>query len=137
MEIIASRNGNVYFETIDGEQKIFRLDFNAIADLEALLGKGIGALMSEENLGFNVIRAFYWAGLKSKEKGFTVQRAGSFVQRELAGGREMEDLMVPVTEALIASGFVDRKEVEEVDEEEEEDDVLHIEGDTEEDEAKN
>lgn len=130
MEIIKSVNGNVYFETIDGEQKIFRLDFNAIADLEALLGKGIGALMSEENLGFNVIRGFYWAGLKFQDKGITIQRAGNFVQRELSGGRELEDLMVPVTEALIASGYADRKEIEA-----NEDDMLLDE--PEDDEAKN
>lgn len=115
MEIIRSKNGNVYFEAMDGEEKVFRLDFNAVADLEALLGKGIGALMTEENLGFNVIRAFYWAGLKAKDRGMTVQRAGNFVQRELVNGRDMEDLMIPVTEALIASGITSRKEIEEDD----------------------
>lgn len=111
--ILRTLNGNVYFETMDGEEKVFRLDFNAIADLEALLGKGIASLISEDNIGFNIIRGFYWAGLKHKDKGMTVQKAGNFVQSELSKGRSIEDLMIPVTEALIASGIVDRAEVEE------------------------
>ena len=122
---IRSANGIVYFDTIDGKQKALRLDFNAIADLEALLGMGIGSLVSDENVGFNIIRGFYWAGLKWKERGLTVERAGNFIQNEINGGRSFEDLMVPVTEAMIASGIIDRVEVEgeeEVDEVDEEED---------------
>lgn len=121
--MITSKNGNVYFESIDGEQMVMRLDFNAVADLEELLGRGIGSLMSEENVGFNVIRGFYWAGLKHKDKGLTVQRAGNFVQKEIQGGRAMEDLMVPVTEALIASGLVERSDDENDDEKEDDDEA--------------
>lgn len=113
-----SANGMVYFETVDGKQKQFRLDFNAIADLEALLGMGIGSLVSDENVGFNIIRGFYWAGLKFKDRGLTVERAGNFVQSELNGGRSFEDLMVPVTEAMIASGIIDRADTEDEDSEE-------------------
>lgn len=109
---IRSANGVVYFDTVDGKQKALRLDFNAIADLEALLGMGIGSLVSEENVGFNIIRGFYWAGLKWKERGLTVEQAGNFIQNEINGGRSFEDLMVPVTEAMIASGIIDRAEVE-------------------------
>lgn len=109
---IRSANGIVYFDTIDGKQKALRLDFNAIADLEALLGMGIGSLVSDENVGFNIIRGFYWAGLKWKERGLTVEQAGNFIQNEINGGRSFEDLMVPVTEAMIASGIIDRVEVE-------------------------
>lgn len=122
---IRSANGIVYFDTIDGKQKALRLDFNAIADLEALLGMGIGSLVSDENVGFNIIRGFYWAGLKWKERGLTVEQAGNFIQNEINGGRSFEDLMVPVTEAMIASGIIDRVEVEgeeEVDEVDEEED---------------
>lgn len=109
---IRSANGIVYFDTVDGKQKALRLDFNAIADLEALLGMGIGSLVNEENVGFNIIRGFYWAGLKWKERGLTVEQAGNFIQNEINGGRSFEDLMVPVTEAMIASGIIDRAEVE-------------------------
>lgn len=109
---IRSANGIVYFDTVDGKQKALRLDFNAIADLEALLGMGIGSLVSEENVGFNIIRGFYWAGLKWKERGLTVEQAGNFIQNEINGGRSFEDLMVPVTEAMIASGIIDRAAVE-------------------------
>src|SRR5699024_9395438 len=101
--IVRSANGIVHFTTTQGEEKMFRLDFNAIADLEALLGMGVGHLINEKNIGFNIIRGFYWAGLKFKDKGMTVQRAGNFIQSELNGGRGFEELMEPVTEAMIAS----------------------------------
>ena len=111
-----SANGMVYFETTDGEQKVMKLDFNAIADLEALLGMGIGSLVNDENVGFNIIRGFYWAGLKFRDRGLTVEQAGNFIQSEIAGGKSFEDLMVPVTEALIASGIIDRADVEDAEE---------------------
>lgn len=109
---IRSMNGSVYFTDTQGEEKIFRLDFNAIADLEALLGMGVGNLINEDNIGFNIIRGFYWAGLKWKDKGMTVSRAGNFIQAELNGGKNFEDLMEPVTEAMIASGIIDRSDVD-------------------------
>lgn len=114
-----SANGMVYFDTMDGKQKVMKLDFNAIADLEALLGMGIGSLVSDQNVGFNIIRGFYWAGLKFKDRGLTVERAGNFVQSEINGGRSFEDLMVPVTEAMIASGIIDKAQIEDEEEDEE------------------
>lgn len=117
--ITKSINGIVYFTTTSGEEKMFRLDFNAIADLEAMLGMGIGSIVKEENIGFNVIRAFYWAGLKFREKGLTLVRAGEFIQRELNNGMGFDQLMEPVTEAMIASGIIEREDVEEEDETEE------------------
>ena len=122
---IRSANGIVYFETVDGEEKMFKLDFNAIADLEALLGMGIGNIINEQNIGFNIIRAFYWAGLKFRDKKMTVTKAGKFIQKELNGGRGFDEMMEPVTEAMIASGIIDRKDVEEAEQdlESEEDEV--------------
>lgn len=114
---IRSANGIVHFTTTDGKEKMFRLDFNAVADLEALLGMGIGNIINERNIGFNIIRGFYWAGLKWRDKGMTVQRAGQFIQREIDGGLDFEQLMEPVTEALIASGIIDRADTEDAQDE--------------------
>lgn len=110
---IKSRNGIVYFETVDGDEMKFKLDFNAIADLEALMDKGINSLIADENIGFNIIRGFYWAGLRFADKGMTVQRAGNFVQKELNGGRSFEELMEPVVKGLSASGIIKEQSTDE------------------------
>lgn len=113
--------GIVYVE-INGEQKPFRLDLNAIADLEELLGKGIGSILTEENVGFRTIRAFYWAGLRFKDRGLTVERAGDMVQKMLSeDGKSFADLMVPVQEALVASGLIKMKKADEEESESEND----------------
>jgi hypothetical protein len=104
--------GIIFVDLAGGERKPFRLDFNAVADLEGMMGKGINALVNEENVGFNTIRAFYWAGLKFKDKGLTLNKAGNLVQELLYEGKEFKELMAPVTEALIAAGIVKRKETD-------------------------
>lgn len=116
---MSKQNGIVYVE-IDGDQKPFKLDLNAVADLEEILGKGIGAIFEEENVGFRTIRALYWAGLKWKDRGLTLERAGRIVQKMITDdGVDFKDLMVPVQEALIASGLVKKKDIDGEQEEEE------------------
>jgi hypothetical protein len=103
--------------TVKGEQKPFRLDLNAVADLEELMDKGFGAILSEENMGFNTIRAFYWAGLKWKDRGLTLHRAGNIVQSMMTeDGYTFETLMEPIKDALIAGGLINASDMEEVDE---------------------
>jgi len=104
--------GYVHVE-INGEDKPFKLDLNAVADLEEKLDKGIGAIMQEENVGFRTIRAFYWAGLKWKDKGMTIQRAGTVVQKMLTeDSKDFKELMEPVREALFASGLIKKSDLE-------------------------
>lgn len=112
---MAKVNGIIHVG-VGEELKPFRLDFNAVADLEELLGKGLNAILNEENMGFHTIRAFYWAGLKFKERGLTVTKAGHYVQQMLSEGRELEDLMKPITDALLASGIVKEVDTENVEE---------------------
>lgn len=99
----------IIFVTIKDEQKAFRLDLNAVADLEDLFDKGISEILDEKNIGFRTIRAFYWAGLKFKDKGLTVERAGNIVQSMLTEGQSFKEMMAPVTKALIASGILKKQ----------------------------
>lgn len=103
--------------TFGDEVKLIRFDFNALADLEEHFGKGINAIMQEENIGFRTIRALYWAGLKWKERGLTIERAGKLIESKLEDGVSVQELMEPVVRALRSSGLMSKRSVEESDEE--------------------
>jgi hypothetical protein len=81
---------------IGGKVRLMRFDYNAVSDVEEKMGKGIPSIFSEQNVGFNTIRMFYWAGLKWKNPGLTPQLAGNWLQDELANGRDMVSLMEPI-----------------------------------------
>lgn len=93
----------------NGEQKQLRFDFNAMAELEDHLGKGLAAIFREDNIGFRTVRAFYWAGLRWKDRGLTVERAGQLLQQKIDEGESFEGLMVPIMKALQLSGFMGRE----------------------------
>jgi hypothetical protein len=98
---------------LDGKVKQLRYDFNAIADMEERMGKGVGAIFNEQNVGFNTLRLFYWAGLKWKDKGITVERAGDMLQKEIENGSDIGELMEPVLKALKLSGVMGKSQDEE------------------------
>jgi hypothetical protein len=87
--------------TINGEQKLLKFDFNAVSDVEEAFGKGIGFIFNEENVGFNVLRTFFWAGLKWKDPGMTIQRTGLLLGEAIESGEHtIESLMKAVITAL-------------------------------------
>jgi hypothetical protein len=88
---------------LGGENKLLKFDYNAVADIEEKFGKGIVAVFKEENVGFNTVRLFYWAGLKWKDPGLTVQRVGGLLGDKLAAGGNIGELMEPIVKALKAS----------------------------------
>lgn len=102
---MAMQQGYVEVE-FNGEVKLMKFDFNAIADLEEYFGKGIAAIMDEERIGFSTIRALYWAGLKWKERGLTIERAGAMIQKKMQEGTDFKELMEPIVKGLQASGFL-------------------------------
>ncbi|QQK75096.1 hypothetical protein HUG15_05745 [Salicibibacter cibarius] len=105
---------------LDGEEKLLRFDFNAMADFEDVMGYGLFAAVQEGQIGFRTIRAFYWAGLKWKEKGLTIDRTGQILGKELNNGTDLQDLMSPIEKALTNSGIIpDQDEEEDVSEEDE------------------
>lgn len=101
---------------INGEEKKLRFDVNAVSDIEEYFGKGIGVIFSEDQVGFRTIRAFYWAGLKWRDRGLTIERAGKFVQALLDQGETIETMMKPVIKALELSGVMGKEELNELDE---------------------
>jgi hypothetical protein len=87
--------------TINGEEEQIRFDFNAACDLEELYGKGIAGILTEEQIGFSLVRAFYWAGLKWKKKGLTIQQVGQMLGKDIQeNGKKLDELMGPVMDAL-------------------------------------
>lgn len=91
---------------IGGENRQLKFDFNAVADLEDFFGKGIGSIMSEEQVGFRTIRAMYWAGLKWRNRKLTVNQVGHWLQDEIENGTDFEELFQPVIEAMQAAGLL-------------------------------
>jgi len=106
---------------LNGEEKRLRFDFNAMADFEEVMGYGLFAALQESQIGFKTIRAFYWAGMRWKEKGLTLERTGNMLSEELSNGTELQDLMNPIEKALINSGIIpDQDEQDELESEQDE-----------------
>lgn len=91
---------------LGGVERKLRYDFNAIVELEEYFGKGIGAILNEEQVGFRVMRAMYWAGLKTYNRKLTIEQVGKWLQEEVESGKGLDELFEPVTEALKASGLL-------------------------------
>ena len=106
--------------TINGEEKQLRFDINSTSDLEEYFGKGIAGILQTEQMGFRLVRAFYWAGLKWKDRGLTLERTGKMLNNKVVeDGESLESLMKPVLKALEVSGLMG-KDFKVPDEEEEE-----------------
>jgi len=83
-----------------GEERIMKFDFNSAADLEDHFGLGVSEIFNEKRIGFSLVRAFYFFGLREKMKGLTMQRTGLLLQEEVEKGKTLETLLEPVMEAL-------------------------------------
>jgi hypothetical protein len=53
-------------------------DFNAICELEDVMGKPVTQLQ-ENNVGFKEIRALLWAGLLHEDRDLTIEEAGALI----------------------------------------------------------
>lgn len=95
---------------LDGKEYLLKYDYNAACDLEEIFGKGIAGILREEQIGFKLVRAFYWAGLKWKAPGLTIERVGNLLGKEIQeNGKTITDLMEPVMEALRKSKLLGGK----------------------------
>lgn len=84
-----------------GKEYLLKYDFNASCDIEDVYGKGVYAVLNEEQVGFKLARTFYWAGLKWKYPGLTLQVVGSMLGKEIQdNGKNIAELMGPVMNAL-------------------------------------
>ena len=97
---------------LDKARKL-RFDFNAIADLEQKAGVGIGALLSEEKVGFNTLRLMIWAGLRWEDKRLTTDQAGEMLQDFVENGGDLTYVSVLLTKALEKSGILGKQGDEE------------------------
>lgn len=88
--------------TFGDEVKRLRFDFNAMSNLEKEFGKGILAILKEEQIGFRVIRSLYHHGLKhGRDRGLTAEQTGKLLQEKMV--REeigMQELLEPIMQAL-------------------------------------
>jgi hypothetical protein len=94
---------NVTYETVTlgGKDRLLKFDVLAAFEIEEKFGKGLPAIMNEEQIGFRLIVTFYWAGLKWKEQGLTMQRVANMLNKEITeNGVNFADLMKPVFNAL-------------------------------------
>lgn len=105
---------------LDGKERNLKFDFNAMSDFESVMGFSLFQAM--QNMGIGTIRALYWAGLKHKEKGLTLDRVGKMLTKEFQNGQELDDLIKPIIEALEESGIIPKGSMDDLDEEDEEDD---------------
>jgi hypothetical protein len=86
---------------IGGKDRLLKYDYNSACDLEELYGKGIAGILQEEQIGFKLVRAFYWAGLKWKEPGLTIVRVGNMLGEEIKeNGKSVMELFEPCMDAL-------------------------------------
>lgn len=108
---------------LDGKTRLLRFDFNTVSELEERLGKGIIGVLTKEQVGFNMTRALYWAGLKWKDRGLTIERTGQMLQKEVEKGKSLIDLMEPIVNALVKSGLLGKVDDEDTEEDEEEKNV--------------
>jgi hypothetical protein len=87
--------------TLNGKEHLLKFDYNAVCDLEEIYNKGIAGILKEEQIGFRLVKTFYWAGLKWKNPGLTLDRVGNMLGKEIQdNGKNVMDLMGPVMEAL-------------------------------------
>lgn len=98
---------------LDGKEYLLKFDYNSACDLEDIFGKGVAAILTEEQIGFRLVRAFYWAGLKWKMHGLTIDNVGRMLGKEIQeNDKSIMDLMEPVMDALKKSKLLGSKENE-------------------------
>ncbi|MFD0825856.1 hypothetical protein ACT8ZR_09275 [Neobacillus sp. M.A.Huq-85] len=98
---------------INGKEYLLKYDFNASCDIEEVYGKGVYSVLNEEQVGFKLARTFYWAGLKWKYPGLTLQVVGNMLGKEIQeNGKNIAELMTPVMDALKKSKLLGSNKTE-------------------------
>lgn len=105
---------------LNDKEYLLKYDFNSVADLEEHFKAGIGEILSERRMGFNVLRVFYYIGLRWKTKGLTIPKTGEILGDYLAEGGTFDYLTEKMQEALEKAKIISMKEVDDESEEDEE-----------------
>lgn len=64
---------------VDGKSYTIKYDYNAIADIEVMVGESITKYVEKES--FDMLRVLLWGGLKWKMNGITRQQAGFLIEK--------------------------------------------------------
>ena len=92
------------------ETRELRYNYNAIADLEDKMGKGLGQILAQQNIGFSTIRALLWAGLKWNQHNLAFATVGQMLQKYLENDGSLEDVTTTILEALQDSKIIGKTE---------------------------
>jgi len=73
--------------TLSGETYLLRFDMNAVAELEATLGKPVHKIFGNlaDDVGVNLMRTLLFHGLHAKQPNLTVSDVGDLMQFEEMG----------------------------------------------------
>lgn len=101
-----------------GRQRNLKYDINAIADIEREMKVGINEIMSNERMGFDVLRVMLWAGLKHEDQSLSPYKVGNHIQKFIVDNKSnlmeaLEKFQDSVIEGLKASelfGDIDEEE---------------------------
>lgn len=97
---------NVTFKkiTLNGEDHILKMDYNAVSELEMYYGKNIFSIVDEEKAGFNTARSIIWAGMLWKNPTLKVHHVGKMLEEAMENGEhDLNGLMKISIEALFKS----------------------------------
>lgn len=92
--------------------RLLRYEVNSLSDLEAELGMSPREIFRTRT-GILTTRALLWAGLKHEDRSLTPERVGTFLTAYLRSGGTLEDVMVPVAQAIKLSGLFPEAEEDE------------------------
>lgn len=99
--------------TLNEKEYTLRFDFNSMVIVEEYFGKGVVGVLNEEQIGFRMLRGFYYAGLKWQIHGLTVDKVGKLLGHEIqVNGKSILDLMNPVMDLLQESKLLGIKKEE-------------------------
>ena len=102
------------FVRLNNQDMELKFNVNEVCALEEKSGKGIMALLSEQNIGFNVIRLLIWAGLRHKQQNLIIETVGNWLQSAIENGETLNNLTEQATKALTESGILGKVENSEV-----------------------
>ena len=93
-----------------GKPYTLRYDFNAMCDMEDILGKSVMEVFkSEDQIGFKVFRSIIWAGL-NRTHPMTVEEAGELVGNEIIGKpNRLQELYGQIETCMRQDGVFDEE----------------------------
>ena len=86
--------------------RMFRYDFNAVADIEEKADMNIAELLKPERFGHHTIRLIVWGGLRWNNKGLTIDAAGKMINKFMENGGDVEEVYMQIQDMLVKAGIL-------------------------------